>query len=339
MTKQITAADLQSPERPGDGWYIIEAAGEYPKTVEIGEERVSFVQELTAETLEKIAEAGVPEEGLLIDRDHLSMEEDQPTEAMGWVRELAICEGNLAARIEWTSIGRKLIEGKVYKHFSTVYPLEEGEARSGRVKPERLVELALTNRPNNGEGQPPITNRENTLPTGANAPADEQRTQKETKMTYPNELLALLGLAEGATDEEVIATVQSLKQGADAAAEAEADAVVNSTEAEEGAQLNDEEKKECKKEVLANREHGLKYTRLLCQNKALKNRQTQPANPERKYAGSGKLPVITNRKVDETERAITNRANELIADARKAGRSMSYWTAVAAARNEISTQA
>ena len=341
MPQEITPADLQSPDTPGDGWYIIEAAGEYPTVVKLGEEKLTVTQRLTPEALARIAEAGVPAEGLLVDRDHLSRDNDKPTEAMGWARELAMCEGALAARIEWTSLGRQLIEGKVYKHFSTVYPTDEEQVRSGVVQPERLVELALTNRPNNAEGQPPITNRETPLPPGDTAAPAEPNNPTEPNMTYPNELLALLGLAEGATDEEVLAAVQTLKQGADAAADAEADAVVNSTEAEEGAKLNDEEKKECKGQVLANREHGLKYTRLLCQNKALMNRQQQQQQdaPARKYAGADKLPDITNRKIsDEKERAITNRAQEIVSAALASGRKINYWTAVAQARNETSTQ-
>ncbi len=337
MATHIAAADLQPLDTPGDGWYIIEAAGEFPTVAKLGDEDRPVTQRLTPEVLERVAEAGVPPEGLLIDRDHLSRDNDKPTEAMGWVRELAMCEGNLAARIEWTSIGHELISGKVYKHFSTVYPIEEEEVRAGALEPKRLLELALTNRPNNAEGQPPITNRETPLPTGNSAPAEPN--EQEPNMTYPNELLAALDLAEGATDDDVLAAVQALKQGADAAAEAEAESVVNSTEAEEGAQLNEEEKKECKEEVLANREHGLKFTRLLCQNKALMNRQTAQTAGVRKYAGNGKTPVIANRKgVDETERAVTNRAQEIIANARNNGRKVNYWTAVAQARNEVATR-
>ena len=338
MTRQITPADLQPPENPGDGWYIIEAAGEYPTVLKLGEEKMTFTQQLTPEVLERVAEAGVPPEGLLLDKDHFSRQLDKPSEAMGWVRELAICEGSLAARIEWTSIGRQLIEGKIYRYFSTVYPPDPEQMRSGVFRPDRLIGLAITNKPHNAEGQPPITNRETPLPPGNSAPA-EPNEQTQPNMTYPNELLALLGLAEGATDEEVLAAVQALKQGADAAADAEADSVVNSTEAEEGAKLTDEEKKECKDEVLANREHGLKYTRLLCQNKALMNRQTAQTAGVRKYAGNGKMPVITNRKgVDETELAVTNRAQEIVSAARTAGRKVNYWTAVAQARNEVATR-
>ena len=85
--------------------------------------------------------------GLPVDKDHLSYQEDKTTEAMGWVRELAMCAGNLAARIEWTPPGLALVQGKVYKHFPTVYP---GAAEGCTMyEPERLIGLALTNHPPN----------------------------------------------------------------------------------------------------------------------------------------------------------------------------------------------
>lgn len=111
--KEITRKDLNNPETPGDGWYIIEAAGQHPH----GE----IMQNLTPEVLARVAAAGVPPEGVPVDKDHMSLQQDKTTEAMGWVRELALCEGNLAARIEWTPPGLALVQGKVYKHFSTVF--------------------------------------------------------------------------------------------------------------------------------------------------------------------------------------------------------------------------
>ena len=154
--KTITETDLQPATAPGDGWYIIEAAGKHATRVEDAE----LVQQLTPEVLAAVAAAGVPAEGLPIDRDHLSLDAENSTEAMGWVRELAMCGGNLAARIEWTSLGLPLIEGRVYKHFSTVYPApSEAQLEAGVYEPAQLIGLALTNQPNNREGQPPITNK------------------------------------------------------------------------------------------------------------------------------------------------------------------------------------
>ena len=44
------------------------------------------------------------------------------------------------------------LTGRVYKHFSTVYPAPTAEQlASGTYVPERLIGLALTNQPNNRE--------------------------------------------------------------------------------------------------------------------------------------------------------------------------------------------
>lgn len=55
---------------PGDGWFIIEAAGQHPARID-GQQ---FTQNLTAEVLAGVAAAGVPTEGLPIDRVHLSQD-------------------------------------------------------------------------------------------------------------------------------------------------------------------------------------------------------------------------------------------------------------------------
>lgn len=317
-TKRITRNELANPEQPGDGWYIIEAAGQHPYRREVDDRVLELVQDLRPEVLERIAAAGVPPEGLLVDRDHFSLDEDRPSEAMGWLRELAVCDGDLAGYIEWTSVGRPLIEGRVYRHFSTVYPAPDagGVDSGGAYAPAKLIGLALTNQPNNRTGQPPISNRE--LAT---------ETNKKTIM-YSPELLALLGLAEGATDEEVLGAVKDLKAAADAAAEAEAEAVVNAEAEKEGAELTNEEKEEAKEQILCNRDHGIRFTRLLCQS-----RRRVVSNRERRYAGTGGTPVMTNREPNP-ELAICNRAKAICAEARTAGRRVNWYTAMEQARRE-----
>lgn len=169
-------------------------------------------------------------------------------------------------------------------------------------------------------------------PQGAEA---EPQTQTNTQtMQYNPELLALLGLADGATDEEVLTAVRALKEGADAAAEAEAEALVNSEEAKEGVELSEEEKKECREEVVTNRARGLRYTSMLCQNKRLSKAPAAGAVTNR-YAGAGRTPALTNRKSPQAaEQAICNRANEIIAERARNGQKMSWWTAVSQARLE-----
>ena len=324
--KTISETDLQPATTPGDGWYIIEAAGEFTTRVEDAE----LVQQLTPEVLAEVAAAGVPAEGLLIDRDHLSLDAENSSEAMGWVRELAMCGGNLAARIEWTSLGLPMITGRVYKHFSTVYPPPTAEQLArGTYVPDRLIGLALTNQPNNKTGQPPITNRELPTPT--------QTTEQKTM--YSPELLATLGLAEGATDEEVLAAVQALKEQAkvaNAAARnaeaAEAEAIINAAEKENGVELSDEEKKEAKEQIITNRKHGLKYVGLLCRDKRPAAASPVTNTDGRRYAG--KAPLMNRSTTTDPEQVIANRAQQLCDEARAAGKQLGYFTAVEMARTE-----
>ena len=164
--KIIQRSELANQRKPTDGWQIIEAAGEHPCHITTPEgEQVPAVMVIDDAAVAAMVEAGVPEEGLLVDKDHLSHDMNQSTEALAWVRELAACPRedeaggyDLAAWLELTASGRPLIAGKVYKHFSTEYLLEHCErVAEGSYRPQRLDGLALTNRPNN-PGQRPITN-------------------------------------------------------------------------------------------------------------------------------------------------------------------------------------
>ena len=354
--KEIATNELNSPEKPGDGWYIIEAAGRHPH----GE----LMQNLTPAVLARVAAAGVPPEGLPVDKDHLSYQEDKTTEAMGWVRELAMCGGDLAARIEWTPPGLALVQGKVYKHFSTVYPAAADGAME--YEPERLIGLALTNQPNNREGQPPITNsaalrgaddevdpaggftlrdvreyeQKGLLPRhGAEA---KNQTNTENKTMNPT-ILAKLGLAEGATDEEIIAAIEGLQAqvaaaenaAADAAA-AEAESIINAEEAAADVKLEDEERKEVAEEIIDNRAHGLKFLRLLVNSKRptatpAPRRYADNSTPEARAALANRTP----QKVDEKQ-AILNRANEICREAKARGQHKSFTAAKRDAELEFS---
>lgn len=328
--KTIAEADLQPATTPGDGWYIIEAAGAHARRVKDTE----LVQQLTPDALAAVAAAGVPAEGLPIDRDHLSLDAENSSEAMGWVRELAMCGSDLAARIEWTSLGLPLITGRVYKHFSTVYPPPTAEQlASGTYVPRKLIGLALTNQPNNKTGQPPITNRELPTPT---------TTTETTPTMFSPEILAALGLPEGATEAEVLAKVQELKQNAEiantavkAAEAAEAEAVINAAEKENGVELSPEEKTEAKEQIITNRAHGLKYVGLLCRDKRPVTNRAESAEPvanTRRYAG--KTPLTNRSTPADPEQAIANRAQQLCDEARAAGKHLGYFTAVEKARAE-----
>ena len=195
---------------PTDGWHQIEVPGEHVNHL------AKVVQVIDAKAVESIlnrfkADATKPNfAGLLVDRDHFSLDPKEPSEAMGWALELRNREGIPEARIDWTAAGRPRVEGKDYKFFSTVYDPEECEQLGTRIvngKPYRMVRplhlerLALTNDPNNKGGKP-ISNRE--ANSGAAA---------ETK-TNMKSVLKLLGLADDASEESAVAVVQKIQNRA-----------------------------------------------------------------------------------------------------------------------------
>ena len=127
-----------------------------------------------------IVEAGVPEEGLLTDVEHVSVAVTGPRDsrAYGWVRELAALptvEGlQLCARIEWTPLGLPWSGTASTNIFDRV---QRGAVRGpGRRTPPplQLVGLALTNQPNN-PGQRPITNSQA-------APINDNTNQQDNNM-------------------------------------------------------------------------------------------------------------------------------------------------------------
>lgn len=439
--KTITESDLQPATTPGDGWYIIEAAGEHATRVEDAE----LTQRLTPEVLAAVAAAGVPAEGLPIDRDHLSLDAENSTEAMGWVRELAMCGRNLAARIEWTSLGLPLITGRVYKHFSTVYPAPTAEQlEAGVYEPAQLIGLALTNQPNNREGQPPITNKcnqyahdpgcpdaeggsagtqdadlddtpdempedadeatqerymeassmasagvdreeifavtgvdvgktdidreyEDMVAAGADeraiykqtgidprryekrrakrraarrggqkpavansaedfsegkVPEGSETVTKERTMNEIEDIKKALGLAPEATAADCVAAIESIKGEAAAAADSEAETLLNS----EGlSDLPEEEKKEIKEGLVTNR--GLAMMTI----RAYKERKQQGAAPQARYAKAG----TPRTAVGATGSVVINRAKEIQRAERAAGRTCSFWKAHGMAKNEL----
>ena len=180
----------RSGAQPNDGWYQIEAAGEHvnhaAKVVQVidGKAIQSMVNRFSATALEVDSFAG-----LRIDRDHLSQSQKNPTEALGWAMQLRNRDSGMEAKINWTGLGRPLIEAKpdqppVYKFFSTEYDPAACEVLGERIvngKPYKLVRplalagLALTNDPNN-KGQRPISNRGSAAAVGAEAgQADARR--------------------------------------------------------------------------------------------------------------------------------------------------------------------
>ena len=105
-------------------------------------------------------EAQLQGKELLVDKDHSSMKEgsDKDTSAMGWMHSFKKGVEGLWAKIQWTNIGRNLVENRVFRFLSPVFTLK-GD------KPTNMLNVALTNQPAFQEMAKPIINNQPTMET------------------------------------------------------------------------------------------------------------------------------------------------------------------------------
>ena len=182
--------------------------GRFPNVTDDGER---IVQVCDRAAFERVV-ANFSDE-LLVDFEHDS-ELGGPTTAAAWVQKVFIDEEmGLMAVFKLTDLGAEAVTQRRLRFLSPVWTLDEA------MRPERLISVGLTNKPNL-----PVRPLLNRAPGLRNVEDKGQNTMKE-------QLIALLGLAAEASDEEVMAAVQALKQENDAYAEAalnaEAEAVAD----------------------------------------------------------------------------------------------------------------
>lgn len=151
---------------------------------------------------------------VLVDFEHKA-ELGGDTEAAAWVQGLRIDPAKgLMATFKFTDVGAEAVANRRLRFLSPVWSLDaEG-------RPERLVSVGLTNKPNLPVR--PLLNR---------APGDSDVEEKENEMK--EQLIAALGLAPEATDEEVVSAVAALRQRCD-----EQEAAALNAEAEQVAEEN-----------------------------------------------------------------------------------------------------
>jgi hypothetical protein len=145
--------------------------------------------------------------GVLVDREHFSVERDKPSDAMAWAKDIRVDDdGSIWTRWEFTAPGRELWDGKVLVSRSPYFEcVQDGDD----FRPIRLISIGMTNTPHFTE-----------LSTLAAARAAEVTNNKGE--IHMNKIIEALGLGEGATEEDVLAAIDALKQQAsDAVAKAE----------------------------------------------------------------------------------------------------------------------
>jgi hypothetical protein len=147
--------------------------------------------------------------GVLVDREHFSLDTSKTSDAMAWATDIREDADGLWTRWDFTPPGRDLWENKIVVNRSPVLILKRIEG-SKRFRPVGIDSIAMTNTPHFD------------LSALAAARAAEGQTQQGD--TAMKKLLALLGLPETATEDEAAAAVQALLDEKAAAAQAKAKA-------------------------------------------------------------------------------------------------------------------
>ena len=138
----------------------------------------------------------------IIDENHatdLKAPKGEGSPAMGWFNNIrAGDDGSIWADAVWTARGKAALENQEYRYISPVFKVgQDGEI-------EVLMRAALTNSPNL---ELPALNSTRTEP--ADNPVKENAMNKE--------ICAALGLAETATENDVLAAITALKTQANSA--------------------------------------------------------------------------------------------------------------------------
>ena len=192
------------PLAPGDTIAVqIAPFGEFPgllHSANADEKPKRFVQVLDRAAFDRILAAwnakGSPE--ILVDADHTSADGGS-TRAFGWASNLRVEDGGLFADFKLTDAGARAVNGREYRFVSPVFDCGDGGAVNA------LSSVALTNRPNL-----PVRCVLNS--SGAGDVNVEDRKGKSME-----KIIAALGLAAGASEDEAVAAIADLKKRADGA--------------------------------------------------------------------------------------------------------------------------
>lgn len=146
----------------------------------------------------------------------------QPSPARGWIVELQERDNGIWGRVEWTASGRQLMADKAYRGTSPAIRVERETGRVIGVARASLVNdpnLQLTSLHNRSHSSMDIAKLREAL--GLSADASEaailaalgkQKTDLATHQAQAASIAKALGLADGATGDQVVTELQS-RQG------------------------------------------------------------------------------------------------------------------------------
>jgi len=335
------AASVALPKEfklPEDGFFHIAKKGEFPGTMETADgKELNVVQvvddEAIAEMVNNFKKAAEKEDfaGLLVDRDHLSHDPENTTEAEGWIEEVSVRNNDLLSRIRLSDIGTADIKGGRYRFISSewdVKPIGQKDFTEGcRVRPFRLTGAGLTNRPNI-RGLNALTNRKTTLTDDpSNSPAEQADIQNRNKKTM-KQIATKLGLSADASEDAILGELAKVMNRATTAEakvtplETEVTTLKNrltkieddSAESEmdaAGITKDDADRPAIKTALISNREGGralLKKIAKPAPRKEVPARMTNRENAKAPGTTTEESPQAT-QKAEANAGAIRNRAN------------------------------
>jgi phage I-like protein len=202
---------------------MIVPKGEYPHPAGV-------VQVIDDAAIAKMAASFDPAAKLLFDFDHYSdLTNSQreavkaagvqlPSEAAGWVTALEAKPDGLYGEVEWTGDGARALANGSYRFRSPVFRRKDVEViGDGRVRPTALYKVGLTNEPNM-RSLPALVNDDH--PDSVLGPLVENaaicnREENEMEDEMKKKLIAELGLAEDATEEQIAEAVAAKKAEAE----------------------------------------------------------------------------------------------------------------------------
>lgn len=211
-------------DRDKDWFQTIPPYGEYPGkepgTVIVVDERAvnAVVADFNAR---RQADPAWP--GLLVDREHFSLDPSKPSDAMAWAGGIrAAPDGSVWTRWEFTPAGREAFATRTLLYRSPVLRLED--LGGGRLRPVELLGIAMTNAPHFACLSPEAAFRAGESPlkapfsianfksaTVADLPQEDKPAETaEPERKTMDKIIQLLGLDPGSDEDAVLSAVQNL---------------------------------------------------------------------------------------------------------------------------------
>lgn len=141
-----------------------------------------------------------------IDRDHAT-DKGVSSEAMAWIRNLAVEGDAVTADVEWTPAGEELVRQKRYRYISPTF-VSALKDQQGNAKGPALLRAALTNNPFLHD-MPAVSLGAGAFQTATPDPAGGPDTR--STMGHLHKIALALGLDENADEATVLAAVEQAK--------------------------------------------------------------------------------------------------------------------------------